>query len=111
MQKFINLTPHTVNLVEGLGCPRVTRVWDPSGVVARVASVDQSTGKFFSGVALRTASFGEVKDLPEPREGVKFIVSGMVRSALPERKDLVSPGGLVRDSDGRVIGCSYFLTN
>jgi hypothetical protein len=49
-------------------------------------------------------SYGEVTGLPDPQVGVVFIVSGMVASAAP-REDVMSPGELVRDAQGRIIGC------
>jgi hypothetical protein len=33
-----------------------------------------------------------------------YIVSRLIRTALPERGDLASPYGLVRDAEGRAIG-------
>ena len=35
----------------------------------------------------------------------------IVRLALPERKDLVSPGECVRDSQGRVVSCYSLVSN
>jgi len=49
-------------------------------------------------------SYGEVTGLPEPVEGVIYVVSGMVASASP-REDVMSPGDLVRDENGRIVGC------
>jgi hypothetical protein len=48
---------------------------------------------------------GAVTGLPEAAEGVSYFVSGQVRSAAPDRRDLYSPADLVRDSAGIVIGC------
>jgi hypothetical protein len=36
---------------------------------------------------------------------VYYIVSAMVRAALPDRKDLLVPSQQVRDDAGRVVGC------
>lgn len=52
--------------------------------------------------------FGEAVNLPEPKEGVYLIVSAPVKIALPGRTDLVTPNDLVRDRDGKVIGCRTF---
>lgn len=49
--------------------------------------------------------YGEVTNLPEPKEGVIYIVSTLVRLASPERKDLYSPAKPVRNEAGQVIGC------
>ena len=103
MTEFVNLTPHTVNLSSG-------QTFAPSGQVARVASTETKVAEV-EGVSLLTASFGEVTDLPEPREGTFFVVSGMVRAACPDRKDLASPGRPVRNEAGQVVGCEAFLVN
>ena len=50
-------------------------------------------------------SFGDPTGLPPAEDGVFLIVSGMVQSALPGRLDLVTPVELVRDSEGKVLGC------
>lgn len=47
----------------------------------------------------------------EYEEGIYLLVSAMVREALPLRKDLVSPGQLLRDDDGNVIGCLGLVGN
>nr|DAJ45062.1 MAG TPA: hypothetical protein [Caudoviricetes sp.] len=53
--------------------------------------------------------YGEVIGLPEEKEGVKLIVSGMVRSALKEkgiiRNDILVPGMQFRNEAGQVVGC------
>lgn len=100
---FINLTPHAINLIDGPSFP-------PSGNVARVAVSRQLVVKW-NEVKLFAPSFGEVEGLPEPQEDTAFIVSALVRTALPDREDLLSPGNLVRDDKGAVIGCDGFDSN
>jgi hypothetical protein len=63
------------------------------------------------GLPLYQAEFGEVEGLPEPAEGVLYVVSMLVRQAVPERTDVASPGELVRDEQGRVIGCRGLNVN
>jgi hypothetical protein len=48
-----------------------------------------------------------VTGLPDAAIGVRVIVSALVKSAAP-RFDLVSPGELVRDGNGVVIGAKGF---
>jgi hypothetical protein len=50
-------------------------------------------------------------DLPEPQEGVWFIVSSVVVSAHPERRDLLVPSDLVRDGSGVVTACRSFVVS
>lgn len=98
---FVNLTPHTVNVL--IGEDEV--VFEPSGEIARVetftepASEEDGIPVFFSG-------FGRVLGLPEQADnGIRYIVSGMVLARVQHRTDVFAPGTLVRDIDGRVIGC------
>jgi len=99
---FINLTPHDVN------CNG--RIFPKSAIVARCSS--QSTVvQTVDGIDLCKTEFGEVQDLPAPSDDTFYIVSALVRSACPERKDLVSPGDLLRDAEGKVIGCKNFNGN
>jgi hypothetical protein len=116
---LVNFTPHAVTLLAG----GASVTLPPSGGVARVSTCDELAdclslqAEAFGlddresfPVDLFTQSYGEVTGLPEERPGVVLLVSGMVRAALPERMDLASPGGLVRE-DGRVIGCTHLVVN
>ena len=96
---FINLTPHQINPVGGEAIP-------PSGVVARCATTTQEVAPGFFSTA-----FGAVENLPAPQPGVLLIVSALVRGAVPDRADVVSPGELVRDENGQPIGCKGFSVN
>jgi hypothetical protein len=100
---IINLTPHGVTIG--------TVTVPPSGTVARVAvhrtampviNLDDGTT-----IPAYAPAFGDVTDLPDQQDGVILIVSAMVRShpAVAGRKDVASPGQLVRDANGTIIGC------
>jgi hypothetical protein len=79
--QYINLTPHAINLNSGESFP-------PSGQVARV----QAGYSEFDEQGICSATFGEVQGLPEPQEGVLFIVSGLVAGAVKGvREDVVAP--------------------
>lgn len=99
--KFVNLTPHQINIIQN-GQNFLTV--KPSGIVAR-CSVERRFVNNVDGVELYTSQFGEVENLPHPQPDTMYIVSMLVRQALPERLDLASPGTLVRDDQGRPIGC------
>lgn len=101
---FINLTPHTVNL------PTLGLAFQPSGAVARVDVALKPVAQI-SKIPFVKGKIGDVQGLPAQKANTIFIVSAMVRAALPQRKDLVSPSGLVRDTNGAVIGCSAFEIN
>lgn len=107
-QKLVNCTPHAVRVHGEDGSVLVEL--PPSGGVARVTTTRTPAGGF-AGVPLATTEFGEVEGLPEPQPDTMLIVSGLVRSALPGRADLASPGPLVRDETGRPTGCIGLTVN
>ena len=96
---FVNLTPHTLN-IHGPG-----GVWScpPSGTIARVATVNRAAAPV-GDIPTVVTTLGEVTGLPEPAPETVLIVSGMVATAAA-RADVFSPGDLVRDHQGRPIGC------
>jgi len=103
---LINLTPHEVVLC-GQHIPA-------SGQQARVSMTRQQTGTIDidgTTVPIYSTILGTVTGLPEAAEGVGYIVSAMVRSAAPERRDIYSPADLLRDSSGAVIGCNSLDAN
>lgn len=104
--KIVNCTPHALNIVTAHGTVTVA----PSGTVARCSQTSTPAGEV-NGVPLSRTTFGAVVDLPEPVEGVILVVSALVRAALPSRTDLASPGELVRDAAGNVIGCKGLIVN
>lgn len=106
---FINLTPHELNLFDEEG-EELVKTLESSGEIARVAVVNRKIGED-SLVPLFITEYGEVEDLPEPQEGVIYIVSFLVRQAASHRRDLASPGDLLRDSEGRPIGCKGLSVN
>ena len=105
IDRFVNLTPHTVKIVGGDG--RVKALLPPSGMVARVEQTRVQAGHTgaYGGVECWRTSYGEVTGLPPEQARNGLIVSAMVRTACSGRRDLFSPGELVRDADGNVTGC------
>ena len=75
-----------------------------SGVQARRAESSEMFAEDGEIQMYRTI-YGEVEGLPEEQDGVVVIVSMAVRQALPERKDLASPGSLRKDESGMPTGC------
>jgi hypothetical protein len=106
---IFNLCPHTIHLFEG---DLIKYSFKPSGVIARCEEI---TSPIYildeDRIPVVNKSYGEVKDLPEEREGIYYIVSMMVRNALPDRMDLLSPGDMVRDAEGKILGCKNFVQN
>lgn len=106
--EFRNLTPHTINIVDGEG-NEVLSI-SPSGDIARVAVSNQLVETDL-GIEIFRAEYGEVEGLPAPKADMVYIVSMLVRERVPERSDVFSPGLLVRDDSGRPIGCRGLVMN
>jgi len=101
---IINLTAHTINEVTtGTAIP-------PSGRVVRAKPVTRKSAEF-CGFPIFTSSLNSIEGLPEPEEGVMYIVSALVLGALPDRKDLLAPGNVLRDENNRPVGCVGFRSN
>lgn len=108
MIKLINLTPHAVNVLSEDKSPHFTL--PPSGTVARVSTTRKRVDVLYSeqapeGIAVFGVRFGEVVGLPAEADDVFYVVSALVKTACPERSDLLSPGELVRNEAGQPIGC------
>lgn len=97
---IVSLLPHVTCVVVG---DSVTFI-DPSGKVARCSQTEEVVGKI-GGIPLTRQTFGAVTGLPEPEEGIWFLVSRMVAAACPERHDLLIPGPPIRDDKGIVKWC------
>lgn len=107
-----NLTPHEVCIYKLNGTkPDLDLVIEGGKEVARVSCEYQKVNKMVEGVAVYRTVFGEVTGLPDYEEGTYLLVSTMVREALPLRRDLVSPGQLLRNEEGQVIGCLGLVGN
>lgn len=99
---FINLTSHRICFEDGRTIPS-------SGII-RCSEVIVPAGEH-DDIPLIRRTFGAVENLPEPKEGVIYIVSILVRISHPERTDLASPGQLERDSFGNIICVKELVIN
>lgn len=105
--QFVNLTPHTINLVLHDDSELVI---PPSGEVARVSEhrepgVNYTVGDSWIRVVHITP--GDVSGLPPEKWGTIYIVSAQVRAAVHGRNDVFSPDtgvGAVRGADGQIKG-------
>jgi hypothetical protein len=110
--KFVNLTPHAIHIIRADG---TTDTVAPSGLVPRVAQTEVPVGSV-DGIDVVSLVFGAPDVLPEREPDTYYIVSAMLASALREHNpsaDLshcLVPTRMVRDSAGRIIGCSAFST-
>ena len=96
-----NCTPHNVDIVVG----DTTITIPPFGIVPRCSQIEKAVGKI-EDIPVTVQAFGDVTDLPEQEDGVYLIVSRLVATARPNRSDLLVPGPLIRDKEGKVVGCN-----
>lgn len=97
-----NYTPHAITVVDK--DHETIATFPPSGEVARVA-VTRACVDVIDGIPVYEVFYGAPSPLPAPQEGTYYLVSLLYKTACPQRTDLLSPGELVRDRDGVVIGC------
>jgi len=105
MSKVINLTPHSIELVDDEGNLIVSL---PSVGIARAREqVEYTRPVEVDGwvVPVARVSYGSLEGVPDPGYGTFYVVSRICAEAAPEREDLLVPGPAVRDPQGRVIGC------
>ena len=100
---IINKTPHAVNIISPDGT--TARVYERDVIPIRLKQSVVEDAPLPDGTPTTRTVYGEPEGLPEYREGVFYIVSQLVKNALPNRSDLLVPAEVVRDSEGNIIGC------
>ena len=100
MEKIRNLTPHPVIIIQQDG----DKIEIQSEGVVRL-KVEIKPAGTIAGIPLVENIFGQPEGLPEPKAGTWLIVSQIVKSALPDRNDLLVPAEVMRDNSGNIIGC------
>lgn len=109
MTNLINLTPHAIVLNNGMR-------FEPSGNIARVTTTEKQVAES-NGIKLFVTEYGDVENLPNPVDGIAFIVSAMVFNAVKEkyanmRKDVISPltsgKDVKRDDKGHIVSVEGF---
>ena len=102
---FVNLTPHPIVVRMNDGTD-VT--FPPSGKIARVDEMPTTVVGDINGIPIMARTvFGQVIDLPDPVEGIGYIVSGLVAGVV-YRADVFAPAtgpkdGAVRNDKGHII--------
>jgi hypothetical protein len=96
--KFINLCPHPVTLLTNHRPILLPAAVDPVRLDLEELPTDD-LGMLYRQRLVRSPI------VPPPSPGVLYVVSMLVRLALPHRTDLASPVGLIRDEDGAVVAC------
>lgn len=106
-----NRTEHEVRIFNTIGANIPDKVLEQyTGEPIRVSCESRKVDTI-EGIDIYEVVYGEVTGLPEFKEGVYYVVSAMVRQALPHRKDLLSPGQLIRNEKGQPIGCLGLVRN
>lgn len=98
----VNLTPHILIFPDNI-------IIEPSGIVARCYL--KETVSWIRGIKVISRFYGRVTGLPNPSPDTYYVVSAMVRLALPHRLDLMSPNHLERDDEGNIIKVNSLLIN
>jgi len=105
---YRNLTPHALNVRAQDGVTVVLPP-DPAGAARVIYDRLPPEQTNIAGHEIAVSVAGsprEIIGLPEPEEDVVLIVAKAVADAAPAgRGDLMSPGRLLRDADGKVTGC------
>lgn len=114
--QIINMTPHSINIGEIqhdalVGNPFFVSLLEipASGNIIRLKVATEYVGEIVKtenySVRVTKTVFGEPEGLPEYKKNVYYVVSQLVKSALPEREDLLVPAEVQRDSKGVILGC------
>lgn len=98
--KLVNLSSHPMTVM----CVNRPITIPPSGEIARCNQGSEIVG-YIGKIHVTRQAYGDVKGLPEPEKNTMYIVSRLVAAALPNRKDLLIPGPVIRDENNNVIGC------
>lgn len=99
--QLVNLTPHPVTIGQVTIPPEETP--------ARASTQREQIGSFdiegnSTATPINIVTFGNVENLPEPKQGTFYLVSRIVAEACPDRQDLLMVDETVRDNSGRIVG-------
>ena len=118
-----NCTPHAISFYKEADCVlnTKTRSYDlvdadvepwlvlqpEEAPIPRCTTIEEADGAL-GGIPMLKLTFGEVENLPPQQDGVLLIVSAICAAAGREqgRTDLVTPAHMVRDQDGKILGCT-----
>lgn len=108
MKKIINKTPHTINLMD----ENLNEILNlPSEGEARATTKNVRTGEV-NGTPIFAVEYGEPTGLPEPIENTFYVVSRITAESAKAygrtTEDLLLTNDLVRDEQGRIVGCKSF---
>lgn len=106
--RIINLTPHAVCMMDVSG--NVVDRFASEGL-ARATETSVKVGEV-NGFDIVETVYGEITGLPEKSDDTYYIVSLLTAQAAVKTgrgaDDLLLTSDLVRDGEGRIIGCKRF---
>lgn len=104
--EIVNLTAHQLTIERALD---VRVVVPPSGTVARCRAT-RDLVETIDGIPVYRTVYGAVEGIPEPRAGVVYVASVLAARAAG-RPDVLSPGEMIRDGEGRPVACLGLSTD
>lgn len=106
---IVNLTPYPLTLVKKgeNGEWEEVRYWDRGEIsLCLLEGKEVAVEGEVDGIEVAREKYGPGKDVPEPEEGIYFVVPILVAQVL-KRPDFLVPN-TVRDEEGQIIGCDSF---
>ena len=97
---IFNLTQQAIPICDAAG--NLVRVYPKSENTISLAPCTVPAGALEDGTPLTRTEFRET-ELPEYKEGTYYIVSPSMKSALPNRSDLLIPAEQVRNSITNIV--------
>ena len=101
-QKIINKVPHAIYILNDNN--QIVKSFPKSSGMIRIEEHSTDIGHICN-VPISSTVWGKVYELPASVRGTYYIVSQLVKNALPERPDLLVPREVVRDTEGNILGC------
>lgn len=98
---IINKTPHDVNIVDAEG--EKIKTFKSEGTIRLSSQIERINQ--IGDVPISKTKYGEPEGLPEYQKGIYYIVSQLVKNAIPGRVDFLVPAEVMRDDSGKVLGC------
>jgi hypothetical protein len=98
-----NKTPHPIIILDNEH--RTIKTYPKSDDPIRLSAETVRADSLPDGTPTSKTVFGEPYGLPPFERGKFYIVSQLIKSAIPERTDLLVPAEVVRDDKGNIMGC------
>lgn len=100
---IINKVPHAIYILDSQNS--ILKVFPQSTGMIRIDEQSVDIGEILDVPICSTVWSKDSPSVPSFQPGTYYIVSQLVKNAMPERPDFLVPKDIVRDSDGNIIGC------